>query len=177
MNKLETREQAEARALELYPKKYGDWFEKAVNRQQRKAFLQCWEEVQQEYENQSSNIEKEPVSAMLVNVIKYCDQNQRVQLIKALQERANINDNQDEPKQHQKELICEMMRKDEEYGLYESKRISEQSNKKVNESVDNDKLREAAESMITHTTQIFAERWGFGEQRKELKKALNENRS
>ena len=69
-------------------------------------------------------------------------------------EREQIEKWEEMQKAQQKELLCEMMRKDEEDGLYELtkddleelideseneiKRISEQSDKKVNASVDND---------------------------------------
>jgi len=46
MNKLETREQAEARARELFPN--GEKvMEKYTSTIQREAFLQCWDEMQQ----------------------------------------------------------------------------------------------------------------------------------
>lgn len=38
------------------------------------------------------SIEKEPVAAMIINAMKYCDNEQRLQLIKALQERTEANE-------------------------------------------------------------------------------------
>ena len=97
---MKTREQAEARARELYPDpKHDTHWERERVKFLRQGFFQCFDEMQQEHEKQSLAIEKEPVSAMLVNVMRYCDQNQRVQLIKELQERTEIQqDKQDESK-------------------------------------------------------------------------------
>ena len=43
---MKTREQAEVRAMELWPK--GDEYELSnhINSRKRQAFLQCWEEMQ-----------------------------------------------------------------------------------------------------------------------------------
>ena len=86
---MKTREQAEARALELYPeiKIKGEpvldelWNEVLddENKGKRKAYLQCWEEMQQDKQT-----------------CGFCV----------------------EPKKQQKELLCEMMRKDEDDGIY-----------------------------------------------------------
>lgn len=44
---MKTREQAEARAMELYPDTQSSDYLWTVRAQQRQAFLQCWEEMQQ----------------------------------------------------------------------------------------------------------------------------------
>jgi len=101
MSKLETREQAEARALELYPSSYDDYLMEAFNRHQRQSFLQCWEEMQQECKNTSDH---------------------RATSLKAIDEFIDSDEGKKyiyDMKQHQKEMLCEMMRKDEEDGVYE----------------------------------------------------------
>jgi len=72
---MKTREQAEARARELYPRY--SWDE--VGMANLKGFMKCWEEMQQDKQT-----------------CGFCV----------------------EPKQEQKELLCEMMRKDVDDGVY-----------------------------------------------------------
>ena len=78
MKKLETGEQAEARALELFP--IHEEFDVDRLKPLRDAYLQGWEDSQQNKQT-----------------CGFCV----------------------EPKQHQKELLKEMMRKDEDSGMYE----------------------------------------------------------
>ena len=77
---MKTRKQAEARAIELFPKVPIHSQHYVTNQIGRKAFLQCWEEMQQDKQT-----------------CGFCV----------------------EPKEEQKELLSEMMRKDEEDGLYD----------------------------------------------------------
>jgi len=46
MNKLETREQAEARAMELFPRVKHNSIKNIEAEVQRQAFIQCWDEMQ-----------------------------------------------------------------------------------------------------------------------------------
>lgn len=46
MKKLETREQAEARAMELFPNEYAGYTSILIRESERKAFLQCFDEMQ-----------------------------------------------------------------------------------------------------------------------------------
>lgn len=78
MKKLETREQAEARAMELFP--IYEEFDVDRLKPLREAYLQGWEDSQQDKQT-----------------CGFCV----------------------DPKQHQKELLKEMMRKDEESGMYD----------------------------------------------------------
>lgn len=121
MNKLKTREQAEQRALELYPKVpiYSQHY--VTNQVGRKAFLQCWDEMQED--------------------------KQRSQRISE-QSEEKVN------KSVQKELLCEMMRKDEESRVYELSKddiqeLIEESEKEINLLEKYNQLREAAEEAVS----------------------------
>jgi hypothetical protein len=87
MNKLETREQAEARALELFPKyedsdNCGSFPINVLRKQQQDAYLKCWEDMQvaSDEDKQTCGFYVEPINL---------DHN-------------NISESVYEPKEHQK---------------------------------------------------------------------------
>jgi hypothetical protein len=43
---MKTRKEAEARAMELFPDTYAGYTSTIIRQDERKAFLQCWEEMQ-----------------------------------------------------------------------------------------------------------------------------------
>jgi len=144
---MKTREQAEQRALELYPEGEDGELSSHINLRKRESYIQCWEDMQS-----------------IKNITQSTD------------ESVNVS------KSNQKELLCEMMRKDEESGVYDdiishalrkgSKGVVMPKCVRLGDLNKNNQLRGAAKDIITHTTQMFAEKWGFGEQRKNLEKAL-----
>ena len=94
---MKTREQAEARAMELFPDKTGiltEWGKLDVREYERQAFLQCWDEMQQD--KQTCGFCVEPKGSQPISE----------------QSEKKVN------KSVQKELLSEMMRKDEEDGVY-----------------------------------------------------------
>lgn len=58
MNKLETREQAEARALELFPDTESSDYLWTLRAQQRKAYLKCWEDMNKQHNQLREAAEK-----------------------------------------------------------------------------------------------------------------------
>jgi len=122
MKKLETRKQAEARALELYPeiKVKGKpvldelWNEVLddENKGKRKAYLQCWDEMQQDKQTCGFCIEpKQQQKELLSEIIRKDEEDGVYELTK--------DDIEELLNESEKELLCEMMRKDEDDGLYE----------------------------------------------------------
>ena len=174
MNKLETREQAESRALELYP--IHEEFDVDRLKPLRDAYLQGWDDSQvamdakQAADEVDRDKQKEKINALLVTALRELTDSESLVLIKALQERNPLYNKQTcgfcvepateltdekhsetldtkenegselpsekqkekqtcgfcvERKQHQKELLKEMMRKDEEDGVYEHNQLRE----------------------------------------------------
>ena len=106
---MKTREQAEARALELYPKTDIATVNQ-LHEVSRDAYLQGWEDSQVAMDAKQADVKVEGISDGTEGVIEGVTE--------------GVSGKQTcgfcvETKQHQKELLCEMMRKDEEDGLYE----------------------------------------------------------
>jgi len=152
---MKTREQAEAIALEFYPdvNDFGDHsFEFAVFKKEhrllREGFLQCWEEMQQN--KQTCGFCVEPATELPNE--KHSE---------------SLDTKEDEGSElhseKQKELLCEMMRKDEEddyrngvrdvvkYLLNAQPTDDEEVIDNYTDSiVSNNKLREAAEKVVDY---------------------------
>lgn len=91
---MKTREQAEARAMELFPNTHIATVNQ-LHEVSRDAFLQCFDEMQQDKQT-----------------CGFCVEPKKSQHISE-QSEEKVN------KSVQKELLCEMMRKDEEDGVYD----------------------------------------------------------
>jgi hypothetical protein len=102
MNKLETREQAESRALELFP--IHKEFDVDRLKELRDAYLQGWDDAQQD--KQTCGFCVEPATELT-------DEKHSESLD------TKENEGSELPSEKQKELLCEMMRKDEASGMYE----------------------------------------------------------
>jgi hypothetical protein len=174
MEKKVTKEEAEARALELYP--ILEEFDVDRLKPLREAYLQGWDDLQvamdakQAADEVDRDKQKEKINALLVTALRELTDSESLVLIKALQERNPLYNKQTcgfcvepateltdekhsetldtkenegselpsekqkekqtcgfcvERKQHQKELLKEMMRKDEEDGVYEHNQLRE----------------------------------------------------
>ena len=99
---MKTREQAEARALELYP--ILEEFDVDRLKPLREAYLQGWQEAQQD--EQTCGFCVEPATELT-------DEKHSESLDTKEDEGSEL------PSEKQKELLCEMMRKDEASGMYE----------------------------------------------------------
>ena len=99
---MKTKKDAIKRSLELFPKVPIHSQHYVTNQIGRKAYLQGWEEAQQDKQT-----------------CGFCV----------------------EPKQHQKELICEMMRKDEDDGVYDN------LSGVINEVSDNSAIKKAFDNI------------------------------
>jgi hypothetical protein len=99
---MKTREQAEEMALELYP--IHEEFDVDRLKPLREAYLQGWEEAQQD--KQTCGFCVEPATELT-------DEKHSESLD------TKENEGSELPSEKQKELLCEMMRKDEASGMYE----------------------------------------------------------
>lgn len=91
---MKTREEVEKMAVERYPicgheDEYSDGNISQMNKQTAflEGFLLC-------QEHDYSSVRKEPVAALLTTAMRYCDNDQRLQLISSLQERTEPKPNQ-----------------------------------------------------------------------------------
>lgn len=102
IEKMKTREQAEQRALELFP--IHEEFDVDRLKPLREAYLQGWEDSQQN--KQTCGFCVEPATELL---------NEKHSESLDTKE----NEGSELPSEKQKELVCEMMRKDEANGIYD----------------------------------------------------------
>ena len=140
MNKLQTREQAEARAMELFPKVPIHSQHYVTNQIGRQTFLQCWDEMQRRQNEERLKDVPKKYRDMPIEVVNKQTCGLRVEpkgnqpISEQSEEKVN--------KSVQKELLSEMMRKDEASGMYDDINEIELLKKELK------LLREAAEKVV-----------------------------
>jgi len=140
MNKLQTREQAEARAMELFPKVPIHSQHYVTNQIGRQTFLQCWDEMQRHQNEERLKDVPKKYRDMPIEVVnkQTCGLRVEPKGNQPISEQSEKKVN----KSVQKELLSEMMRKDEASGMYDDINEIELLKKELK------LLREAAEKVV-----------------------------